>query len=41
MYQEERAETHLNRIVALIGARRVGDCCVLDIGETRFHVHGK
>lgn len=37
---DARAETYLRRVVALIGAKQVGNHCVLDIGNTSFYVHG-
>ena len=35
---KDRAKTYLCRIVALTGATRMGNCYVLDVGTTRFHV---
>jgi hypothetical protein len=40
MDQEDRAELFLSRIIAVTGAKRIGDRCVLlDIGKTRFYVY--
>ncbi len=32
------AKTYLRRIIALTGATQMGNCYVLDVGTTRFHV---
>ena len=36
-----RAETHLHRIVSLIGAKRMGNRYALNIGKTIFHVRDR
>jgi len=38
---KDRAKTYLCRIVALTGATRMGNCYVLDVGTTRFHVRDR
>jgi len=35
------AKTYLRRIIALTGATQMGNCYVLDVGTTRFHVRDR
>ena len=37
--REDRAEAFLRRIITLTGAKQLRDCCVLDVGKTRFSVY--
>lgn len=36
---EDRAQAYLRRVIALTGATRTSECCVLDVGNTRFCAH--
>ena len=39
--REDRAKAYLRRIVALTGARQMGNSYVLDVGTTRFNVRDR
>lgn len=39
--REDRAKTYLRRIVALTGAKQMGNSYVLDVGTTRFSVRDR
>jgi hypothetical protein len=38
---KDRAKTYLQRIIALTGATKMGNCYVLDVGTSRFHVRDR